>query len=75
MKLYLLILIMVYLFKERIFEFLYSWFKEETLFDVEDEGLRKIGVVDTDGVFSKVYDVLSGEERVFTFGGGADDIG
>ncbi|WP_245542864.1 hypothetical protein [Thermodesulfobacterium hveragerdense] len=54
---------------------MYSWFKEETLFDVEDEGLRKIGVVDTDGVFSKVYDVLSGEERVFTFGGGADDIG
>ncbi|WP_248700019.1 hypothetical protein [Thermodesulfobacterium commune] len=46
-----------------------SWFKEETLFDVEDEGLRKAVVVDTDGVFSKVYDVLRGEGRSSTFGG------
>jgi len=69
MKLYLLILIMVYFFKEHIFEFLDSWFKEETLFDVEDEGLRKAVVVDTDGVFSKVYDVLRGEGRSSTFGG------
>ncbi|WP_456119718.1 hypothetical protein [Thermodesulfobacterium commune] len=52
-----------------------SWFKEETLFDVEDEGLRKAVVVDTDGVFSKVYDVLRGEGRSSTFGGGVDDIG
>jgi hypothetical protein len=66
---------MVYFFKEHIFEFLDSWFKEETLFDVEDEGLRKAVVVDTDGVFSKVYDVLRGEGRSSTFGGGVDDIG
>ncbi|WP_245540280.1 hypothetical protein [Thermodesulfobacterium thermophilum] len=52
-----------------------SWFKEETLFDVEDEGLRKIGVVDTDRVFSKVYNVFRGEGRGSTFWGGVDDIG
>ncbi|WP_416340876.1 hypothetical protein [Thermodesulfobacterium commune] len=52
-----------------------SWFKEETLFDVEDEGLRKAVVVDTDGVFSKVYDVLRGEGGFSCFGGRIDDRG
>jgi hypothetical protein len=66
---------MVYFFKEHIFEFLNSWFKEETFFDVEDEGLSKAVVVYTDGVFSKVYNVFRGEGRGSTFGGGADDIG
>ena len=74
-ELYLLVLVVIYFFKEHIFKFLDSWFEEEYFFNIEDEGLGKIGVVDADRFFSKVYDLLRGEGGFSCFGGRIDDRG
>jgi len=73
-ELYLLVLVFVYFFKEHAFKFLDPWFKKQNFFNVEDEGLGKVGVMDTDRGFSEVYDVFRGEGGFSTFGGGADEV-
>ena len=72
-KLNLLLLVFVHLFFKRLFKPFYSWFKKEEFFDVEDECLGEVRIVNADGVFSKVNNIIRGEGRSSTFRGGRFD--
>lgn len=62
----LFLLVFIQFFYKHVFKLFNSWFKEEEFFDVEYEGLRKIGVIDTYGAFSKGDKFFRGERWGFT---------
>ena len=63
----LFLLVFIQFLYKHVFKLFNSWFKEEKFFDVEYKGLRKIGVIDTDGVFSKGDKLFRGKRWGLTF--------
>ena len=56
---HLFLLVLIYSVHKHLFKLIYSWLKEKEFVDVEDESFRKVRVINADGVFSSLDNLLT----------------